>query len=282
METLLMKKTTLLLAILILSPSAFSKKAETTEKPRQEVTKDAEAQPKGFDHTHAGWTEILKNFVITKGPVSQFNYKSLKENPQSLNTYLTKLSAVTKKDFDSWSNPQKMSFWINAYNAYTVKLIIDNYPVKSIKDIGGFFSSPWKKEFFKIFGKKFYLDKIEHEILRKNFKEPRIHFAVNCASIGCPALRDEAFTAENLEEQLQEQAVLFMKDTTRNSVNHEKKTVTVSKIFKWFKEDFGTKDNKVIAYVFPFMKGDSDQLETWQKYDLEYSDYDWKLNEVKN
>lgn len=246
------------------------------------VSPETTAPAKEFDQAHAQWTTVLKNFVINKGAFTQVNYKALKENPQTLNTYLETLSQVEKPTFDKWSEKQRMSFWINAYNAFTVKLIVDHYPLKSIKDIGGFFSSPWKKDFFKLFGQKFYLDKIEHEILRKKFTEPRIHFAVNCASIGCPALRDEAFTADQLDTQLAEQAKLFLNDSTRNRVEREKKKIVVSKIFKWFKEDFGTKDEKVITFVFPYMKNEGDSLDTWKKFSLDYSDYDWKLNEVKN
>lgn len=260
--------------------SAENPDSRNTQQPKPTPSEQKKYEP--FDHNHSEWTTILKNFLIKKAANSQFNYATLKETPQSLNKYLEKLSSITNEQFNTWSDKQKMSFWINAYNAFTVKLILDNYPVKSIKDIGGFFSSPWKKEFFHLFGVKFYLDKIEHEILRKRFNEPRIHFAVNCASIGCPSLRDEAFVAEKLESQLEEQTRLFLKDTSRNSVSHDKKTITISKIFKWFKEDFGDKDENIIKFIFPYMKSDDDNLDFWKKYNLEYSEYNWDLNEVKN
>lgn len=240
----------------------------------------AHANPPEFDHTHSAWNSVLKNFVVVKGASSQVRYKALKESPQILLQYLSQLESVNKTQFTSWSDSQKMAFWINAYNAYTLKLIIDHYPVKSIKDTGRFFSSPWKKEFFKLFNENFYLDKIEHEILRKQFQEPRIHFAVNCASIGCPALRAEAYTADKLNAQLQEQGQIFLQDSTRNWVQPDKKQVHLSPIFKWFKEDFGSQPSRVIEFVKPYMRGEIRSLDLSQ-YSLEYSDYDWSLNDIR-
>ncbi|MEO0336933.1 MAG: DUF547 domain-containing protein, partial [Pseudomonadota bacterium] len=259
-----LNKTLTLLALLLSASFAHAdsmseKSAETTKTntPSPEATEAGiegeKKQPVGFDHSHKLFTEVLGNFVIVSGAKSTVNYKGLKKSPSQLNSYLGQLSAVSKKDYAKFSKEQKMAFLINAYNGFTLKLIIDNYPVKSIKDIGGLFSSPWKKEFFKLLGGDMYLDKIEHKILRKKFKEPRIHFAVNCASIGCPALRGEAFTADRLNVQLEEQAKIFLRDSSRNSIKKSKKEIHLSKIFDWFDGDFKRGGSSVQKFVAPYM-----------------------------
>jgi hypothetical protein len=138
-------------------------------------------------------------------------------------------------DKKEWSESAQLAYWINVYNAFTIKLIIDHYPVESIKDIGSkiqvpFINSPWDIKLIEIEGKKYDLNNVEHSILRKDFEEPRIHFAIVCASFSCPKLRREAFTAEKLEEQLQEQAVDFINDPAKNSISKNK--AEVSKIFQ--------------------------------------------------
>lgn len=153
-----------------------------------------------FDHTHSQWQQILSSHVVNKGHQTLVNYKKIKENPEVLNKYLKSLSSVTQLDFKKWSNEQKLCFYINAYNAFTFKLIIDNYPLASIKDLVSFFSSPWKKKFIVLFGKKVHLDYREHDIMGKEFNEPRIHFAINCASLGCPPLSGKASIADRLEK----------------------------------------------------------------------------------
>ena len=151
---------------------------------------------------HAAYDRLLKKYVNKKGLV---NYKGLKAEEQALNQYLALLSK--NPPTASWSKPDQMAFWVNAYNAYTLRLILDYYPLKSIKDIGPkikipLVTTPWAMKFFSIGGEKMSLDQIEHSILRKKFDDPRIHFALVCASISCPALRPEAYTAANIERQL--------------------------------------------------------------------------------
>ena len=198
------------------------------------------AGAQGFDHSHAALTTLLKKHVVVidGGKSSKVKYAELKKEQPQLKAYLDALSKVSEAEFKGWSKAQQMAFLINAYNGYTLELILQNYPVKSIKDIGGVFDNRWKRKFFKLFGQEFFLDKIEHETLRKPgaYNEPRVHFAVNCASIGCPALREEAFTADKLATQLEEQAVRFLSDRTRNRYANGK--LEVSMIFNWFKEDW--------------------------------------------
>ncbi|NQZ00409.1 MAG: DUF547 domain-containing protein [Bdellovibrionales bacterium] len=288
-----------LLTFLTICSLSATSMADQQEKPTNSKTETVSEQPVGsqkqndkpeaapeeaqvgFDQTHGRFTEVLKNFVIVSGSKSTVNYKALKQSPAQLDSYLEQLSAVTKNEYSAFSREQKLAFLINAYNAFTLKLIINHYPVKSIKDIGGLFSSPWKKEFFKLWGKDMYLDKIEHKILRKKFKEPRIHFAVNCASIGCPALRGEAFTSEKLNMQLEEQTQIFLTDESRNFINKTSKEVHLSKIFDWFEGDFEKGGSTVAKFVAPYMTSDIDLQKQLESYEIEHTDYDWKLNEAK-
>ena len=193
-----------------------------------------------FDHSHAAFTALLKKHVVVidGGKSSKVKYAELKKDQAQLKTYLDSLSSVKESEFNAWSKPQQMAFLINAYNGYTLELILQNYPVKSIKDIGGVFDNRWKRKFFKLFGQESYLDKVEHETLRKPgvYNEVRVHYAVNCASIGCPALREEAFVADRLDKQLEEQAVRFLSDHSRNRYANGK--LEVSMIFTWFKDDW--------------------------------------------
>ncbi len=225
-----------------------------------------------FDHSHKEWNEILqKNTKLVKSQVL-VDYKGIKKSPGKFNAYLKSLSGVGKKEFYSFNKKQQLSFWINAYNAFTVKIIVDNYPVKSIKDIGSIFSSTWSKKFISLLGKKMSLDQIEHGTIRKEFKEPRIHFAVNCASIGCPSLYREAFIATKLEEQLQAATVHFMNNKEKNYL--KKDTYYISKIFDWYGEDFDKYTMGVKNFVGKHIKSTSGK-----KMSIKYLDYDWNLNE---
>ena len=227
-----------------------------------------------FDHAYKSWNSFLKTHVKVEGPVSTVNYNAIKQNPESLNKILKDFSSVTKKQYDSFNSDQRLAFLINAYNAFTIKLIVDNYPVKSIKDIGSFsFSnltaSPWKKEFFNLLEQKRHLDNVEHDMIREWFKEPRIHFAVVCASIGCPKLQDQAYTGENLNELLETAAKEFLNDKSRN--RFENGTLKLSSIFKWYGDDF---KNGVKIFVAPYMSEDKEMQKKILKSDVEYLNYD--------
>ena len=242
--------------------------------------------PKGeplptFDHSHSSLTQVLKEYVIVKGPASQVNYKKLKKHPSTFNSYLRKLERVSQKEFNSWTKKQQYAFWVNAYNSYTLKLIIDNYPIKSIRKLGGFFKSPWEKKFFTLLGKKRHLDEIEHKILRVQFNEPRTHFAVNCASIGCPALLNEAFTAKKLEDQLEKQTKAFLQDTSRNFISSTGKLL-ISKIFTWFEEDFTKNGQTVQKFIAKYMTNDpSIKAKLNQEgFKVDHTKYNWDLNNV--
>ena len=239
----------------------------------------------GFDHSHAAWSALLKKHVVLVdgGKASQVRYAEFAKDRAGLKAYLDMLSSVTEADFRGWTKPQQMAFLINVYNGYTVELILANYPLKSIKDIGSdLFSNRWKKKFFKLFGRDSYLDQVEHEILRKPgaYNEPRVHFAVNCASIGCPMLREEAFVAERLDAQLEEQARRFLSDRSRNRLSGSR--LEVSKIFDWFKEDFGVRERFFAKYAAQLADGAEQQkLVADGKAPLSFLDYDWSLNDVR-
>ncbi len=231
-----------------------------------------------FDHTHAAWDQWLKKYAKVNGPVTTVDYAAAKEKPDGLKSYTQTLEQVTQAEFDKFNDQQKMAFLINVYNAFTASLIVEHYPVKSIKDLGGIFSSPWKKKFFKLFGEERYLDHVEHELLRKLWQEPRVHFAVNCASKGCPALRGEAFVATKLEAQLEDGAVKFLSDKSRNRYNEAENKMYLSKIFDWYGEDFVKKVGSVQGFVAPRMVGGTLQAKA-VKAEIAFNDYDWTLNE---
>ncbi len=253
------------------------------------------------DHAHKAWDVLVKKHVIPLqgGKASQVRYAGFKQDEAALKSYTEALSRVGEAEFKAFSKPQQMAFLINAYNAFTVQLILTRYPdLKSIRDLGGTFSSPWKQKFFKLLGQDAWLDQIEHEMLRKKgvYDEPRVHFAVNCASIGCPALREEAFTADKLDAQLEEQALRFLSDRSRNRYNAQRESLEVSKIFDWFKEDWqsgykgiGKEQAPVTSREQYFgkyaklltEKPDEQKMVAEGKAELRFLDYDWNLNDVR-
>ncbi|MFK8068759.1 MAG: DUF547 domain-containing protein [Gammaproteobacteria bacterium] len=233
-----------------------------------------------FDHSYTTYDKILNEAVIERGSQTAVDYEYLKINSDALDKSLSEIEAVSKNDFDTWNEDQKLAFLINSYNAFTLKLIVENYPgIDSIKDLGGFFSSPWDKKFFSLFGSKTNLDHLEHGLLRKNYNEPRIHFAINCASISCPALQKNAYVASKLDEQLEQAAIQFLRDTKHNRFNTESKTLEISSIFKWFSEDF-TKAGSLKEYIARYISDDS-KIKTQAKESVikvVYLEYDWSLN----
>ncbi|WP_077342892.1 DUF547 domain-containing protein [Pseudocolwellia agarivorans] len=203
------------------------------------------------ENMHKVWDQLVNQNVvaINNGHSTVVNYAAMQAQHSELTTYLKMLSAVSQNEFDDWGKTKQLAFLINAYNAWTVELIVTNLSkdgsdLKSIKDLGGFFSSPWSKKFIPLLGETRSLDNIEHDLIRgavdekgkPKYNDPRIHFAVNCASIGCPALREEAYTADKLLQQLEQQTVRFLSDTTRNFA--QSFSLSLSSIFKWYGEDF--------------------------------------------
>jgi len=211
-----------------------------------------------FDH--ALWNELLKKHVSSTGKV---NYKGFKADKVKLNKYLGALQA--KMPTSSWNRNEKLAYWINVYNAYTIKLIVDNYPLSSIMKI----EKAWDKKFIKLGGKFYSLGDVENNILRK-MGESRIHFAINCASVSCPKLLNEAYTAEKLSTQLRLVTKLFFADRTKNQITEN--SVKISKIFEWYAKDFSNGD--IIAYI---NKYSGKKVSSSAK--ISYLEYNWNLNE---
>jgi len=251
-------------------------------------------QAEPFDHEHATWNLLVKNNVHwnLNRTASQVNYAGFQKTHDYLKRYLFSLSAVTRAEFDTFSREQQLAFLINAYNAFTVELILTEYPeVKSIKELGSLFSSPWKRKFFLLLGESQNLDGLEHGLIRGSgrYDEPLIHFAVNCASIGCPALLDVAFVAEKLDQQLLESTERFLTDRSRNRFDASTGTLEISSIFDWYAEDFskGWRDYDSLHDFFrthaDWITDDAESVEKLRKAALriEFLDYDWSLNTLR-
>ena len=247
-----------------------------------------------LDPSHKAWDDLLKKHVkyVQNGNASRVDYAGFAKDRAQLKAVLDEYQKVTRAEFDTWSKPQQQAFLINAYNAFTVELILTKYPdLKSIRDLGGFLAKPWSKKFFTLFGQESYLDYIEHEVLRKEgvYDDPRVHVGVVCASIGCPMLRNEAFTAANLEASLDDGMRRFLSDHTRNRYNSQSRKLEISKIFDWYGKDFekghkGFTSVKATMAKYADVLGDKPEDRAAvreQKADVTFLDYDWSLNHAK-
>jgi hypothetical protein len=259
------------------------------------------ATAQSFDHDHKAWATLLKKHVvlIDNNKASQVGYAGFMQDRNELKAYLATLSKVTQAEFNAWSKAQQMAFLINAYNAYTIEKILTRHPgLKSIWDFGKVFGNPFKDKFFTLLGREFSLDMIEHETLRKPgaYDEPRIHFAVNCASVGCPMLREEPYAAARLDAQLEEQTRRFLSDRSRNRYNAQDNALEVSEIFKWFSTDWSSSyrgfDGKSPAMQsreqffakYAALLADTppqQQAIAERKAAIRHLDYDWTLNDAK-
>jgi Protein of unknown function, DUF547 len=230
-----------------------------------------------FDHGHPTWDALLKKHVVLLdgGKASRVRYAELARERPALKTYLQSVSYVGETEFKTWDRAEQVAFLINAYNAFTVEKVLTRYPdIGSIWDFGKVFGNPFRDRFFVLLGQPRSLDDLEHGILRKAYREPRIHFAVNCASVGCPMLREEAYRGVELERQLEEQARRFLSDRSRNRARDGR--LEVSKIFDWFKEDFEPRDRYFLKYagVLGLAPGITPPLA--------FLDYDWSLNDFRS
>ena len=243
-----------------------------------------------FDHSR--WDQLLADHVQWQrdGVTTGVDYPGIRADRVALDEYLAALSQVSNDDFERWSRDQQLAFLINAYNAFTVDLILrqDSLP-DSIRDIGSFFSGPWEQRFFTLLGEERTLDEVEHEMIRGNpaLMDPRIHFAVNCASVGCPALRPEAYRAEKLAQQLADSTRRFLSDRQRNRFNENPPRLQVSKIFDWYEEDFVDAAGSLHHYLLQY----ADTLEIpanhrksldAEQLKIQFLDYDWSLNQYIN
>ncbi len=215
-------------------------------------------QDKGI---HASWNVLLQQYVDVDGNV---DYRSWKKNQTDLDKYIQLLEKTPPANY--WDKNDSLAYFINAYNAVTVKLILDNYPLKSIRDI----KDPWDSKSLNLPNNRLTLNDIEHKVLRK-MDDPRIHFAINCASASCPQLSNEAFRASKVQKQLEEATVLFINDTSKNQISE--KNIGLSKIFLWFSKDFGSKKERISFIQKYSQKPFKDNAK------IKYQEYDWSLNE---
>jgi hypothetical protein len=245
-----------------------------------------------FDQSHSPWSTLLRRHVqlAPDGHASRVDYRGFSSDAGALNAYLDTLSSVPEAEYRSWTKNQRLAFLINAYNAFTIKLVLTRYPdLKSIKDLGSLLSSPWKRKFFSLLGTARSLDDVEHGLIRApgSFDEPRIHFAVNCASIGCPLLQPEAFVAERLEAQLEDSTRRFLADRSRNRYDAATGRLQVSRIFDWYGADF-EKGWRGIKSMLQFFATHADLLADSPSArervrqgqgPVHFLEYDWNLND---
>ncbi len=220
--------------------------------------------------SHLKFDELLKKYVSENGTV---NYIGFLEEQSKFESYLNDLSKHHPNK--TWKKEERLAYWINAYNAFTLKLIIDNYPVASIKDIKKgipFVNTVWDIKFIKIEKMTYDLNNIEHSIIREKFDDPRIHFAVNCASFSCPRLRNEAYIAERLNEQLEDQTRYFIGNKDKNIISQDH--VQLSKLFLWYKGDFKKQAPSVRAFINRYS-----EIQMLEDAKIDYLDYKWSLNE---
>jgi hypothetical protein len=240
-----------------------------------------------FDTSYTAYRSVLDDFV--RG--GKVDYAALAAEREALDIFVSQLAGLDSDEFSSWNRERRLALWINAYNAITLRSITDHYPVATIRDIDGV----WNETFWQVAGRLVTLDQIEHEIIRPTFGDPRIHFAVNCASEGCPPLAQEAYRGSTLDAQLDASARRFVEDTSYTRIDATGGVVKISQIFKWFAEDFIRTEEvdgdfsyldtaQRAAMQFIYKHGDEsvrtmlDSREVWK---VEYLNYDWALNDVQ-
>ena len=231
------------------------------------------ANADALDQSNEQYAKVLNSYV-KDGLV---DYSGLKSSPQDLNQYLEETSLVTKETFGMWSKNEQLAFLINLYNAQTLDLIADNYPVKSIKDIASDSGGPWEQPIVNLFGEKITLNTLEHEVIRENYPEPRIHFALVCAALGCPVLINKPYQLTILDKQLDKQTKLFLMDPDKNSIDTNEQILRLSPIFDWFKEDFIKQSGSAVEFVNPYFGN-----QATKEFKIEYTNYDWSLNDLKS
>lgn len=215
---------------------------------------------KNITLAHQSFNTLLQNNVSVNGNV---NYEGFKRNRKVLSNYIKALGENIPQD--DWTQNEKLAYWMNAYNAMTIDLILRNWPVESIKDI----KKPWDQRYWKLGDKYYNLEEIEHQILRK-MGDARIHFGINCASFSCPPLLNEAFTAAKVASQLNIVATKFINDSSRNMISEN--SIEISKIFDWFSKDF-KQNGSVIDYLNKFS-----EVKISEDAKVRYMDYNWELN----
>lgn len=247
-----------------------------------------------FDQSHAAWQALLERHVVVSpdGTWSRVDYAGFQADRQALASYLSQVSAVDEATYAGWTADDRLAFLVNAYNAYTIELILSRYPdLVSIRDLGSTFNSPWKEPFFRLLGERRSLDDIEHGMIRKKgvFDDPRVHFALVCASVGCPMLRNEAYVGDRLNAQLDDSMRRFLADRSRNRYDTGARKLEVSRIFDWYGGDFATGSRgftsvaETLALFADELADSPDDraLVRAGRVPVEFLDYDWRLNDTR-
>lgn len=245
---------------------------------RAEPTPASSRSCEAFDHDHPAWARVLRAHV----PEGEVDYAAMAQSdaPQ-LGRYLRSLQNACGPEPEDWTRSQKLALWLNAYNAYTVRLVLDHHPVDSIREIGVVPGAAFRKRFIELpwhSASKISLDDIEHRILRARFREPRIHFALVCASRGCPDLRREPYLAPSLDSQLDDAARRFLRDRTKNRFDAGEGVLRLSPIFDWFREDFERAAGSVPRFVVRYVEPETARAIRSGDVRIEHLDYDWSLN----
>lgn len=230
-----------------------------------------------FDQTHARFARVLSNFVAN----ARVDYSRLKASPADLDAYLTEIAAVKSDEFAAWPKEDRLALHVNLYNAQTLRLIIDHYPVKSIRSIGVLPGAAWRELVVRFGGQVMSLDHLENKIIRVEYAEPRIHFALVCAAMSCPPLRAEPYLGARLPAQLDDQARRFLETKAKNRFDEATGTLWLSPIFEWYDGDFTTNGRTLEDYVKPLLpQVSATALGRATKVKIRYTDYDWTLNDL--
>ena len=232
------------------------------------ISGDTFSSEKNFDHHYKNYGLILNDHVDN----GRVDYGKLKTNSNALNLVLVEFAAVSSEQFRGWDQNKQLAYLINLYNAATLDLIIDNYPLASIKDL----DQPWDKKIVNLHGNSISLNHLEHEIIRKSYKEPRIHFALVCAAKGCPVLITDPYTGNKLDSQLEASTKVFLSESDKNKIDDANKVIIVSPIFEWFAVDFEEQSGSVVAFLAPYYSKNPADLKSYQ---IKYTNYDWSLND---
>lgn len=227
-----------------------------------------------FDAASPRLAAVLKQHVKD----ARVDYAGLRARPADLNAYLDEAAAVSRPEFKAWNPADQLAFLCNVYNAATLRLIVDHYPVASIKDIGTLLKGPWDQPVVRLFGEVWTLDHLEHRVIRPGYAEPRIHVALVCAANGCPPLRAEPYVGARLDQQLADQARAFLADATKNRVVAAERTVYLSPIFDWYRRDFEQASGSVLAALAPYWPEGTEAPGPSDGFRIRYTDYDWSLN----
>ncbi|MDB6033164.1 MAG: hypothetical protein JWM16_3502 [Verrucomicrobiales bacterium] len=229
-----------------------------------------------FDHSHTHYAKVLQQ--INKGGL--VDYAALKTSPQELNAYLDQVSAVSKSDFEKWNKAEQIAFLVNLYNASVLKTVAENYPIADIRKFGNGKKGAGEVQTTRLFKKKIPLDSISL-MLRSDYPEPRIHFALVPASLGGPALRTEPYTADKLDSQLADQARRFMSSPAKNRIDLQQHVIYLSSIFKWYPADFEKGSGSLLRYVAQFYPPPVQEELRKTAFDIRYTEYNWALNDAK-